>query len=84
MKVLVPVKRVLDSNDLGRGIINAQRAAEFAAQLGVAGPGGDDLAGQLAGQPFEVPVCFVYQVNADGLIDRVNEYAAMPPLPTLG
>jgi hypothetical protein len=29
-------------------------------------------------------VCFVYQVNADGLIDRVNEYAAMPPRPGLG
>jgi pullulanase/glycogen debranching enzyme len=60
-----------------------QRAPEFAAQFGVAGPGGDDLAGRLAGQPFEVPVCFVYHVNADGLIDRVNEYAAMPPLPAL-
>ena len=61
-----------------RGVIDAQRAAEFAAQVGAAGPAGDDLAGQLAGQPFEVPVCFVYHVNADGLIDRVNEYAAMP------
>jgi hypothetical protein len=35
-----------------RGVINARRAAEFAAQLGVAGPGGDDLAGQLEGQPL--------------------------------
>jgi hypothetical protein len=67
-----------------RGVIDAQRAAEFAAQLGVAGPGGDDLGGRLEGQPFEVPVCFVYHVNADGLIDRVNEYAAMPPPPALG
>lgn len=40
-----------------RGVIGAQRAVEFAAQLGVAGPAGDDLAGQLAGQQFEVPVC---------------------------
>jgi hypothetical protein len=29
-------------------------------------------------------VCFAYHVNADGLLDRVNEYAAMPPLPALG
>jgi ketosteroid isomerase-like protein len=67
-----------------RGVIDAQRAAEFAARLGIAGPGGDDLAGQLrAGRRFEVPVCFVYHVNADGLIDRVSEYAAMPPLPAV-
>jgi ketosteroid isomerase-like protein len=60
-----------------RGVIDA-------AKLGVTGSGGEDLAGQLlAGRQFEVPVCFVYHVNADGLIDRVNEYAAMPPLPAV-
>lgn len=66
-----------------RGVIDAQRASEFAARLGVAGAGGDELAGKLQGQPFEVSVCFIYHVNADGLIDQVNEYAAMPPLPAL-
>lgn len=66
-----------------RGVIDAQRAAKFAAQLNIAAPGAEDLAGRLEGQHFEVQVCFVYHVNADGLIDQVNEYAAMPPLPAL-
>jgi hypothetical protein len=60
-----------------RGVIDAERAATFAAKLGVAAVGADDL----AGRTFEVPVCFIYHVNASGLIDRVNEYAAMPALP---
>jgi hypothetical protein len=29
-----------------------------------------------AGKTFEVPVCFLYHVNEQGLIDRVHEYAA--------
>jgi ketosteroid isomerase-like protein len=60
-----------------RGVIDAQRAAQFAAQLGVDAIGAEDL----AGRTFEVPVCFVYHVNANGQIDQVNEYAAMPALP---
>jgi ketosteroid isomerase-like protein len=60
-----------------RGVIDAGRAAQFAAKLGVAGHGADDL----AGRRFEVPVCFIYHVNASGLIDRVNEYAATPAFP---
>jgi hypothetical protein len=28
------------------------------------------------GRTFEVPVCFIYHVNSQGLIDRVHEYAA--------
>lgn len=66
-----------------RGVIDARRAQEFAAKVGIAGPGGTDLAAKLEGQPFEVHVCFVYRVNADGQIDRVNEYASMPALPAL-
>jgi hypothetical protein len=60
-----------------RGVIDAERAAQFASQLGVDATG----AGQLEGRTFEVPVCFVYHVNASGQIDQVNEYAAMPALP---
>lgn len=61
-----------------RGVIDAGRAAQFAAKIGIAAPGAEEL----AGQTFEVPVCFVYHVNASGLIDRVNEYAAaIPGLP---
>jgi hypothetical protein len=29
-----------------------------------------------AGKTFEVPVCFIYHVNGQGLIDCVHEYAA--------
>jgi hypothetical protein len=65
-----------------RGVIDAERAAQFAQDIGAAGPGAGDLAGQfLAGRTFEAPVCFIYHVNANGLIDQVNEYAAMPALP---
>jgi hypothetical protein len=61
-----------------RGVIDAGRAAQFAAKIGIAAPGAEEL----AGQTFEVPVCFVYHVNASGLIDRVHEYAAaIPGLP---
>ena len=60
-----------------RGVIDAQRAAQFAAKIGVAGHGPDDL----AGHRLEIPVCFIYHIDASGLIDRVNEYAAMPGLP---
>lgn len=60
-----------------RGVIDARRAAEFAEKTGVAGHGADDL----AGRRFEVPVCFVYHVNASGLIVRVTEYAAFMPGP---
>jgi hypothetical protein len=60
-----------------RGVIDAERAAQFAAKLGVEAIGAEDLAGRM----FEVPVCFIYHVNASGQIDQVNEYAAMPALP---
>jgi SnoaL-like domain len=60
-----------------RGVIDAERAAQFASKLGVSALGADDL----EGRTFEVPVCFIYHVNASGLIDQVNEYAAMPALP---
>jgi len=65
-----------------RGVIDAQRAAQFARKIRAGGNVPDDLAEEfLAGRKFEVPVCFIYHVNASGLIDRVNEYAAMPALP---
>jgi hypothetical protein len=57
-----------------RSVIDAERTAKFAQAIGVAGHGADDL----AGRRFEIPVCFIYHVNASGLTDRVNEYAAMP------
>jgi hypothetical protein len=60
-----------------RGVIDAERAAQFAEKTGVAGHG----AGDLAGRRFEIPVCFTYHVNAKGLIDRVSEYATIPGLP---
>jgi hypothetical protein len=62
-----------------RGVIDAERAAQFASQLGVDATGAD----RLEGRAFEVPVCFVYHVNASGQIDQVNEYAAMPALPAV-
>lgn len=62
-----------------RGVIDAQRAAQFAEKIKAAGPVAGGLAGQsLEGRTFEVPVCFVYHVSASGQIDKVNEYAATP------
>lgn len=61
-----------------RGIIDAERAAQFAQKIGTAGHASADL----VGRGFEVPVCFIYHVHPHGLIDTVNEYvAAMPALP---
>ena len=46
------------------------------------GPIAEELAGQfLEGRTFEIPVCFIYHVNASGQIDKVNEYAAAPAFP---
>jgi hypothetical protein len=65
-----------------RGVIDAQRAAQFAEKIKAAGPASGGLAGQsLEGRTFEIPVCFIYHVNASGQIDKVNEYAATPALP---
>ena len=65
-----------------RGVIDAQRAAQFAEKIGAGGQVPADVAEKfLAGRRFEVPVYFIYHVNGSGLIDRVNEYAAMPALP---
>jgi hypothetical protein len=64
-----------------RGIIDARRAAQFAQKIKGTGQVADDLAEHLEGRGFEIPVCFIYHVNPDGLIDQVNEYAAMPTFP---
>jgi hypothetical protein len=65
-----------------RGVIDAQRAAQFAEKIKAAGPAAGGLAGQsLEGRTFEIPVCFIYHVNASGQIDKVNEYAATPAFP---
>ena len=65
-----------------RGVIDAQRAAQFGQEIKAAGHIADDLAGQfLEGRKFEIPVCSFCHVEASGLIDRVNEHAAMPGLP---
>jgi hypothetical protein len=65
-----------------RGVIDARRAVQFAQKIKAAGTVADDLAGQfLEGRTFEIPVCFIYHVNANGQIDKVNEYAAAPTFP---
>lgn len=65
-----------------RGVIDARRAAQFAQKIKAAGQVAEGLAERsLEGRTFEIPVCFIYHVNAHGLIDRVNEYAAMPAFP---
>jgi hypothetical protein len=56
-----------------RGTIG-EDAVGFAASLGVPA----HIAKGFIGRTFEVPVCFIFHVNSQGLIDRVNEYAAMP------
>jgi hypothetical protein len=62
-----------------RGTINPDRATAFAARLSAGRPIITDLLAPLItwawrGKAFEIPVCFVYHVNADRLIDQVNEY----------
>ncbi|MBL7165702.1 MAG: nuclear transport factor 2 family protein [Dehalococcoidales bacterium] len=54
-----------------RGTIDAQKATQFAAVTGAA-----QSPVNLVGKEFSFHVCFVYHVNVEGLIDRVNEYAA--------
>ena len=63
-----------------RGVIDPQRAAQFAGEIGVTGHRADDH----AGRRFEIPVCFIYHVNTSGLIDRVSEYAAFFPTAAAG
>jgi hypothetical protein len=65
-----------------RGVIDARRAARFAQKIKAAGPAAGNLAARsLEGRAFEIPVCFIYHVNASGQIDTVNEYAAAPAFP---
>ena len=65
-----------------RGVVDAQRAARFAQKIKAAGAAAGDLAGQsLEGRAFEIPVCFIYHINASGQIDKVSEYAATPAFP---
>lgn len=65
-----------------RGVVDALRAAQFAQKIKAAGAAAGDLAGQsLEGRAFEIPVCFIYHINASGQIDKVSEYAATPAFP---
>ncbi len=59
-----------------RGPIDAEGAGRFAALIGTSA----DDSGALAGQRFEVPVCFIYHVDATGQIDEVREYLGRPAI----
>jgi hypothetical protein len=62
-----------------RGTIDPNHAKAFARRLTGGRPiitsGLAKIVGwAMSGKSFVVPVCFVYHVNQDGQIDRVNEY----------
>ena len=62
-----------------RGTVDRNRATVFAKRLTggrpiISGAVAHIIGRVLAGKAFAIPVCFVYHVNADGLIDQVNEY----------
>ena len=62
-----------------RGTIDRDRAKAFAGRLTggrpiITGALANIVGWAMGGKAFAVPVCFVYHVNQDGQIDRVNEY----------
>lgn len=62
-----------------RGTIDRDRARAFARRLTagrpiITGVLANIVGWAMSGKSFAVPVCFVYHVNQDGQIDRVNEY----------
>ena len=60
-----------------RGIAN-ERADDFVTRISEGASAVTDVVS--VGRRFEIHVCFVYHLDTDGLIDRVNEYIAMPAL----
>jgi hypothetical protein len=64
---------------ISRGTIDPSQATRFAKRV-IPAPRiittalAPILARMLSGKTFAIPVCFVYHVNSDGLIDQVNEY----------
>jgi putative sterol carrier protein/ketosteroid isomerase-like protein len=59
------------------GTVDAQNASKFAAMAGLP-------ADALGGKRFSFSVCFIWHINADGLIDRINEYTSAPLLTDSG
>ena len=62
-----------------RGTMDRTRAVQFAKRISGGRPLitralAQILSWALGGKSFAIPVCFAYHVNADGLIDQVNEY----------
>jgi hypothetical protein len=62
-----------------RGKVDRARATVFAKRLTggrriITGTLAGILSWAMRGKAFEVPVCFVYHVNDQAQIDRVNEY----------
>lgn len=62
-----------------RGTMDREGAAIFAKRLSRGRPIITSVLTEIAsralrGKAFAIPVCFVYHVNHDGLIDHVNEY----------
>jgi ketosteroid isomerase-like protein len=55
------------------GTVDAQNASRFAAIAGMP-------ADAVVGKRFSFSVCFIWHINANGLIDRVNEYFSAPLL----
>lgn len=71
-----------------RGTVDRARATAFAKRLTGGRPIITSAIAQLVsrvagGKTFALPVCFVYHVNADGLIDQVNEYVGKRTTPSL-
>ena len=62
-----------------RGTMDRTRTVQFAKRISGGRPIitralAQILSWALGGKSFAIPVCFAYHVNADGLIDQVNEY----------
>jgi SnoaL-like domain len=64
---------------ISRGTIDPSQATKFAKRL-IPAPRiitnalAPIITRVLSGKTFAVPICFVYHVSSDGLIDQVNEY----------
>lgn len=70
-----------------RGTVDRDRATAFARRLSARRSIITELLAAILawgwrGKAFEIPVCFVYHVNPDGLIDPVNEYVGKRTRPS--
>ncbi len=69
-----------------RGTVNRNRATAFAKRLSGGRPIITGVVARIVGlvmggKTFEIPVCFIYHVDPDGLIDQVNEYVGKRGIP---